>query len=166
MISLRKATIEELPIIQSLAKEIWPPTFGQILSPEQIEYMLDMMYSKDALKKQLTELNHVFIIASEADKDVGYLSYEINAKNEAKTKIHKIYLLPSTQGKGYGKQLIAYTKKVAIDNAQTALVLNVNKFNKAYNFYIKQGFVFIKNEDIDIGKGFLMEDAVLSLNIT
>lgn len=166
MISLRKATINELPIVQSLAKEIWPPTFRQILSQKQIEYMLDMMYSLDALKKQLTELNHVFIIAFEGDIDVGYLSYEINSKNKSETKIHKIYLLPSTQGKGYGKQLIGYAKKVAIENFQTGITLNVNKFNKAYEFYLKQGFEFVKNEDIDIGNGFLMEDAVLSLSIS
>ncbi|AWV97708.1 GNAT family N-acetyltransferase [Arcticibacterium luteifluviistationis] len=165
MISLRKATIKELPIIQSLAKEIWPATFGQILSKTQLEYMLDMMYSLASLKKQLSELNHVFIIVSEAGKDIGYLSYELNVKNESITKIHKIYLHPSTQGKGYGKELIAYAKKIAIENKQRALTLNVNKYNKAYNFYLKQGFVLVKNEDIDIGQGFLMEDAVLSLSL-
>ena len=42
------------------------------------------------------------------------------------------------------------------------LELNVNRYNKnALQFYTKQGFAIIKEEDIAIGKGFFMNDFVM-----
>ena len=40
---------DHLFIIQSLADRIWPPTFANILTSDQIRYMMDMMYSTSAL---------------------------------------------------------------------------------------------------------------------
>ena len=108
MISITPATEAQLPIIQTIAYQTWPTTFAAILSPEQIDYMLGMMYSTDSLKTQLNDKNHVFLLAqdSESGNYLGFLSYELGYKGVPKTKIHKIYLLPASQGKGVGKQLI------------------------------------------------------------
>ncbi len=38
--------------IQKLAKTIWPRVFGEILSMEQLDYMLDLIYSQTALERQ------------------------------------------------------------------------------------------------------------------
>jgi diamine N-acetyltransferase len=96
-------TAEHFTHIQAIAYKTWPNTFGDILSPEQISYMLDMMYSSTALKAQVADKQHIFVLAKEGDSYLGYLSYELNYKNSLKTKIHKIYILPETQGKGIGK---------------------------------------------------------------
>ena len=42
-----------------------------------------------------------------------------------------------------------------------SLQLNVNRNNKAKEFYERQGFAVIKEEDIDIGNGYLMNDYVM-----
>jgi hypothetical protein len=39
--------------------------------------------------------------------------------------------------------------------------LNVNRFNKAVQFYQYLEFTIIKEENIDIGDGYLMEDYVM-----
>jgi diamine N-acetyltransferase len=160
-IRISKATIEDIPTIRELADAIWPPTFGDILSSAQIEYMLEMMYSEQAIKRQITELNHVFLFINENKKTLGYISYELNYKNSTQTKIHKIYLLPETQGKGLGTMLMKEVEKLAVENKQNSLTLNVNKYNKALHFYHKLGYQTTGNENIDIGNGFLMEDAIL-----
>ncbi|RXM47192.1 N-acetyltransferase, partial [Flavobacterium sp. YO12] len=84
-----------------------------------------------------------------------------NYKNEAVTKIHKVYLLPETQGKGYGKIVFDLIEKLALENNSTALLLNVNRFNTALNFYKKVGFDVKEEVDIEIGNGYLMEDFVM-----
>ena len=43
--------------------------------------------------------------------------------------------------------------------------LNVNRFNKAVDFYKNKGFQIVKEETIDIGKGYLMEDFVMELEL-
>ncbi len=67
MIIITPATEAQLPFIQIIAHQTWPDTFAAILSPDQISYMLEMMYSTDALKTQLNEKNHFFLLAQERD---------------------------------------------------------------------------------------------------
>ncbi len=167
MISITPATEAQLAVIQTIAHQTWPTTFAAILSPEQISYMLEMMYSPDSLKAQLNEKSHVFLLARESDSGnyLGFLSYELDYRGAPKTKIHKIYLLPNSQGKGVGKQLIEQATERAKAGQNTTLSLNVNRHNKAIQFYERLGFRHVANETIDIGNGFIMDDYVMEKSL-
>lgn len=155
----------QLQIIQDLAYAIWPSAYGEILSAQQLKYMLDKFYSVAALTQQLEEKKHVFYNAiDDFGKPVGFVSYELNCEAN-KTKIHKIYVLPETQGTGLGKQLVALVKEQALLNDQKAIFLNVNKYNKAKFFYEKLGFTIVKEEVIDIGDNYVMDDYVMEIEI-
>ncbi len=158
---IRIATEKDFIKIQEIAHKTWPSTFGEILTKIQIDYMLDMFYNLNSLKKQTEESKNVFLLISENGNDLGFISYELNYKNSIKTKIHKIYLLPESQGKGAGKILIQRVKEIAQLNNNQALILNVNKYNKAISFYEKLGFKIVQSEKIDIGQGFIMDDYVM-----
>ena len=160
-----KADKSHFPVIRDIAMQTWPDTFAKILSKEQISYMLEMMYSIHSLEKQTEQDNHVFLLAEEDGEYFGYLSYELNYKNLSKTKIHKIYILPKSQGKGVGKLLINKVNEIALDAEQQILALNVNRDNKAVDFYKKIGFSIIGTEDIDIGNNFLMEDYIMEKSL-
>jgi len=167
---IQPATPADFPIIQSIARRTWPDTFGDILSPEQITYMLDMMYSIPAMKEQVA-LGHTFLLLLEKSVEsadypeattsrytpVGYVSYQFDYL-EATTKIHKLYLLPATQGRGYGKILIQKVEGIALGEGQQKLCLDVNYQNKAVSFYEYLGFEKIGRFNADIGNGYLMED--------
>lgn len=160
-----EATTDHIYNIQVLSNVIWPATFSNILSQEQISYMMDMMYSTSSLEKQMNELNHHYLLAEEDGEYLGYLSYELNYKVTPITKIHKIYVLPSIQGKGVGRLFIDAVSKLALKNNNTLLSLNVNRYNKAIDFYKRMGFDFFTSENIDIGNGFLMEDYVMNKDL-
>jgi ribosomal protein S18 acetylase RimI-like enzyme len=154
----------QLPIVIELTKKIWPVAYGTILSKAQLDYMINRFYSENALS-QLMDKGHVFYLAqNEKENFVGFLSFEINSAPH-KTKIHKIYLLPEIQGTGLGKQFFELVKEKAIENNQKAIFLNVNKYNNALHFYTKLGFTIIKDEVIDIGEGYVMDDYVMELGI-
>ncbi len=163
MITLTKATEHDLPIIRDIAHKTWPDTFAEILSPTQIRYMLDMMYGLDVLKTQINEKKHVFLLAQddESKEYLGFVSYEFDYKGQSKTKIHKIYLLPESQGKGVGRLLIDNVAELARQQNNNRLSLNVNKHNKAIQFYERMGFTIVDTETIDIGNGFIMDDLVM-----
>ncbi|WP_420150595.1 GNAT family N-acetyltransferase [Spirosoma sp.] len=163
MIVITDVTEAELPIIREIAYKTWPGTFGAILSSSQISYMLEMMYSLDALRSQINEKKHVFLLAKDEStgEHLGYVSYELNYKREALTKIHKICLLPASQGKGIGRSLIDKVAERAATYKNDRLGLNVNRYNKAVQFYERVGFTIVGQEDIDIGDGFLMEDFIM-----
>ncbi|WP_461533526.1 GNAT family N-acetyltransferase [Sinomicrobium sp.] len=160
----QKISIRGIALIRDLAKRTWPSTFKDILSPGQIEYMLNMMYSEEALKKQIEVLGHRFFIAKEYDKVLGFISCEERYEGD-KTKIHKLYVLPETQGRGVGRVLIDCAKDVARKAGDHILSLNVNKYNPAIRFYEKIGFTTVAEEVIDIGKGYVMDDFVMECQI-
>jgi GNAT superfamily N-acetyltransferase len=154
----------QLEIIQDLAKAIWPDTYGAILSKEQLEFMMEMMYSLDSLENQLKN-NNVFLLVKEENEFLGFASYELNFNNSNKTKIHKLYILPSIQGKGVGKNLIFYIQEIAKKGNNSALILNVNKYNKAKDFYLHNQFEITDSLVVDIGNGYVMDDFVMEKKI-
>lgn len=157
MIEIFPATSEDLSTIKYLAYKIWPATYGEILSEKQLAYMLDLFYDEIALQQNIAD-KHNFILAKENDVFIGFADYELNYKNESVTRIHKIYLLPETQGKGFGKKLIQYIENKALESGNLKLSLNVNRFNKAKDFYESQGFKVAFEEDVELDFGYLMED--------
>ncbi|UGS23068.1 GNAT family N-acetyltransferase [Flavobacterium channae] len=162
--NLIQAKTSDISIVIELTKKIWPVAYGEILSNAQLNYMIDKFYNETALI-ELMQKGHVFYLAqSDNGKFVGFVSYEINCEPN-KTKIHKIYVLPETQGTGLGKQFFELVKQKAKENHQKAVFLNVNKYNNAIHFYTKLGFTKVKDEVIDIGKGYVMDDYVMEVAV-
>ncbi|MDH6309269.1 GNAT superfamily N-acetyltransferase [Dysgonomonas sp. PFB1-18] len=157
-----EASKDHIFVIRLLADKIWPLAFQEILTKEQTAYMMEMMYSADSLENQMDNGHH-YLLAKDGDEYLGYVSYELNYKDTDATKIHKIYVLPSLQGtKGVGRSFIEAVTEKAKENGNKELSLNVNRFNKAINFYNRMGFEIARSEDIDIGNGFLMQDYVMN----
>ena len=165
MIHLRLLAKEELLLIQKIAQHTWPSTFAGILSIEQIDYMLNWMYDLQLLESQMDK-GHGFLVAEEDGAAIGFAGYELNHLAGSLSKLHKLYLLPSSQGKGVGKALLLEVAKRAREARQKSLVLNVNKQNKkAIDFYRVLGFVTIRQEVNDIGSGYVMDDDVMELSL-
>ena len=164
MIQLRKATIADILLIQELTNQIWPKTYGSIISKEQITFMLEMMYSTESLKNQLTQENLRFYIIILNEKPVGYTSCELHI--EPKTaKIHKLYLSHNLHGKGYGRLVVEQLEEIIAQNGIENLILNVNRHNTAVDFYKRIGFEIIKEEDINIGNDYYMNDYVMGKKV-
>lgn len=165
MITISAAGLNDIKIIKEITNVTWPITYGEILSQEQLDYMLGLFYSDEALTKQIQNKEQLFYLILDSESTIGFIGIEHNYKNEAATKIHKIYLLPETQGKGIGKKVFDLIEKLAVTNNSKHLLLNVNRFNTALNFYKKIGFEIKETVDIEIGNGYLMEDYVMGKNI-
>ena len=163
MRQVNKATVEDIPLIRQLTFNIWPHTYGNIISKAQIEYMLEMMYAPTVLQKQLEEDGHTFIIIYEDAEAVGFAGY--NEIEPQKWKLNKIYILSSQQGKGTGKFIINYIVEEIKAKHAKALQLQVNRENKAKDFYEKLGFKIIKTANFDIGNGYFMNDYVMELSL-
>ena len=164
MILLRKAKEEDMPIISGLAARIWPQVYSEYISEEQLNYMLDLMYNKGELLSQL-QRGYTFLIAEDGTKDVGFACSSLVDAETQTHKLHKLYVLPEMHGKGVGKILINEIKNLAQRNGGKFLQLNVNRNNKAKDFYIKGGFKIKETVDVNIGNGFFMNDYIMELKI-
>lgn len=157
-LTLRRAYETDIPLIRELSQKIWPQTYSTILSASQVEYMMNLIYSEKALLSQMKE-NHQFIIINDGKDPVGFASFSVTSPGVY--KLHKIYLLQSNQGKGMGRFVINEIIEAIARKGGHTLQLNVNRYNKAKDFYEKLGFTVIREEDIDIGSGYFMNDYIM-----
>lgn len=160
MITLRKAKEEDLVIILDIATGTWPDAYLNIIGQAQIDYMLEKMYNRGELLKQLMD-GHIFLIAEDNENQYGFAGYSIIGHDERVYKLHKLYVLPSAHGKGIGKILINEVFNQVKDAGASAIQLNVNKHNKAKDFYLKAGFTIKESVKLDIGDGYFMDDYVM-----
>lgn len=162
-LEIRMADTEDINTIGYLAQQIWPITYKDILSSDQLLYMLNLIYSPSALKKQMTQ-DHQFLIAEVNKEPVGFASYSLYVHSVY--KLHKLYILPELHGRGLGKAILDFISEEVLARGATVLRLNMNRRNKAKDFYEKYGFRIIKEEDVDIGNNYFMNDYVMEKSLT
>lgn len=163
---ITSASPADIPVVRRIALATWPFAYGGILGAEQLHYMLDLMYSEQALVEQMETRGHQFLLAHIGKDALGFASFSSIEDEPATTRLHKLYVLPDQQGNGIGHALLATIVEAAITAGHVRLELNVNRFNRALEFYKRQGFRVVRDEQIDIGQGFIMDDHVLKLELT
>ncbi len=162
MHSIRYASPQDIPLIRELTFKVWPQTYSAIISKEQVDFMLEMMYSESSLEQQMNDGSR-FIIVYDDETAVGFASFQHTGNGIY--KLHKSYILASQQGKGTGRYAIEYIINEIKPEGGTALQLQVNRNNTARHFYTKLGFEVIEEADFDIGNGFYMNDYVMQKKI-
>lgn len=167
MRTIRKATISDIHTIRTMANVTFRHTYREILTPQQMEYMMDWMYSEESLRRQMETQGHQFWVLSVWGEDVGYVSFNIEDEDEASILFHlqKIYLLPEYQGQGIGAQLLKHAEACMKERAGNKLAhyeLNVNRNNRAVTFYKHMGLSKDREGDFPIGNGFYMNDYIMT----
>lgn len=163
--NIREASVADIGTIRDIALRTWPVAYGEILSPAQLAYMLALMYSTEALQEQLSVKGHRFALCIEAGEAIGFASYAHDQAGNGPTRLHKLYALPARQLHGAGRALLQHVIEAARKRGSLAVELNVNRSNKARGFYEKHGFRVVRDEVIDIGHGYVMDDHVMELSI-
>lgn len=162
-IAIRKLEKHELKLVREVADIVWPITFQEILSQEQIAYMMEMMYATEVMSNEF-DSGITFHGVFDDGCPIGYLVMGPCDEHAGTAKLHKCYLLPEYQGKGIGSMMLQEAKKIAIQAGYSRLRLNVNRQNtKAIKAYIRNGFATVESVDNPIGNGFFMNDYVMEV---
>lgn len=165
MNTIRIATTKDIPLIRLLAEEVFPETYKNIITPEQCCYMMDMMYSEESLRRQMTEEGHVYQLLSVDGEAAGYVS--VQPIESDLYELQKIYVLPRFQGRHLGRTLfdaaVALVKKLHPEPCR--IFLHVNRYNKAKTFYEHLGLKVTKQGDYNIGHGYFMNDYIMEKEI-
>ncbi len=166
MYYLKNTTLADAPLIRELASQVWSDTYKNILSPDQLDYMFEMMYSIESLHRQMAEGGHCFFIVWKDEVPVGYLSIE--QKEDKLFNFQKIYTIPSVHGQGIGRFLVESGISYLKEHYHTPFTveLYVNRSNKAVDFYKHIGFKVVDTRDHAIGNGYYMNDYIMNLEVT
>lgn len=156
--AIREMSVADIPVVRELAERIWRRHYvPEIVTAEQIEYMLPRIYSDEAITRNIREKQQRFWLLYEEGTLLGYTAVEPVSKGA--WFIDKLYIDMNTQRKGLGSTLLEH---IVRELRPVALHLRVNRKNfKAINFYFKHGF-FIESLDVlDIGGGYVMDDFLM-----
>lgn len=162
-LEIRTITESELHLITELSAKIWPIAYKEIITKEQITYMLSTMYSQETLEINQRD-GHVFLIAELDDKPVGYAGVQPKYPQLEFSKLHKLYVLPETHHAGIGTALFNEVVNLSKGQHCNHLILQVNKNNPALQFYHKKGMYIHEEAVFDIGNGFVMDDYIMRLD--
>jgi GNAT superfamily N-acetyltransferase len=164
-IIITRAGLSDRAFIRSVSERTWPSTYGHIISQEQIDFMLDWMYSDASLEKQMNTGCEFYIASKQNDNgDIDPVGFCSVSPEDGAHKLNKLYVLSIAQGTGAGKALLNKAIDVAKAAGSNSLFLQVNKQNTAYHFYLKKGFIKELEFKFDIGNGFYMDDYVMRLH--
>ena len=157
----RLTTESSLQIIRDIADEIWPETFRDILSEDQIRYMMQMMYAPEVMAKEFAD-GYTFEVLFCNGKPAGYMVSSVCESDSDTLKLHKLYLLKQYHGTGRGQLMLDHVADAARNDGFRILRLNVNKQNqRAIKAYLRNGFEIAAAEKNDIGSGYFMDDYVM-----
>lgn len=162
MLTIRPVLETDIPLLRTLCFKVWPQTYASILTPAQIDYMLEMMYSPAALQQQMQNGAN-FLFCYDDAEPCGFASYQDHGNG--KFKLEKLYVLPNQQGKGTGRFIIDHIVNTIRPQGAKVLQLQVNKNNVAKGFYERLGFVVAQAAVFDIGNGFVMDDYIMESRI-
>lgn len=159
MINFKQIKIEEIPKLAKLASNIWHEYWTEILTSEQIDYMVEKFQSEKAITNQYKNEKYTYYFIQDNNKNIGYFGV---SEKENYLFLSKLYISKEYRHKGIGAKSFEKIKQIAIEKSYKSIQLTVNKYNKnticAYN---KWGFKTIDSVVTDIGEGFVMDDYIM-----
>lgn len=156
------AKIDDANTIHDLAQEIWWHTYKDILTDDQIEFMLQDMYSIASICTQMNSGDQ-FLLLKNNEKAFGFASF--SETQSQIFKIHKLYIHPDLQGKGAGRFMISYISNIVIKQGGSILELNVNRNNPAIDFYLRLGFLIYQTVDISY-HSYILNDYIMRMPLS
>ncbi|MCR5079414.1 MAG: GNAT family N-acetyltransferase [Bacilli bacterium] len=141
----------------SIIREYYDPIIGE----RQNSYHLRKFQSVEGIKSQL-EHGYTYYECFLDDTPIGFFAYY--PRKDA-LYLSKYYLHKDYRGQGHGKAIMDFLKESARKEGLRAIELNVNRFNPTTKIYDRFGFYIVKEEKVDIGEGFVMDDYVYRLDL-
>ena len=159
-IKIESATYsDEIATVSSLAQDIWHECYREILSTQQIDYMLDKYLIVKEITKQIRQEGYLYYLLKIDENDAGYLCIHVEEK---RLFLSKLYILKEYRGKGIPRKVIDFLEEVCEKHLLESVYLAVNKYNtNAFEVYEHLGFAVKDSVVTDIGSGYVMDDYIM-----
>jgi ribosomal protein S18 acetylase RimI-like enzyme len=152
---------DQIDALGALARHIWLRHYPGIISPAQIEFMLQQRYDAAAIRQQMVLPDSCWMVAQDSASLVGF-AHCFPDTDPQRLKLDKLYVHPDWQRQGVGAALLARVVTEARRQQRSVIQLRTNKRNLiALTAYRRYGFEIVAEVVTEIGGGFVMDDYVL-----
>lgn len=152
---------EEAEAVETMARRIWQVCYADLLSMEQVDYMLAWMYAPERIRKDMGSDAIEYRWLRLGDETVGFAAFG-PGEDSGEIHLHKLYVLVEKQGKGIGSAALKAIEASARAAGARRISLHVNRGNHgAIRAYETNGFERAAEVCSDIGGGFVMDDYVM-----
>ena len=142
-------TPEQIKEMCFLASRIWREHYGQILSADQITYMVEKFQSFKAVTNQIEHQGYTYCWLVCDGQNAGFCGYKI--ENGA-LFLSKLYIEKTFRRKGLASFALEELKKICREKSLGYIWLTVNRDNLgSVAFYRQAGFYVDHDEVTDIG---------------
>jgi len=154
---------EQRQDLSELASIIWNEYYSQLLSQQQIDYMLERFQSVTAIQEQMEQGYQYFFIVCN-----GYVAGYTAVKQEDDTLfLSKLYVIKESRGQGCGKAALQLIANIATERKLRSIWLTVNRDNaSSIAVYERSGFSIIDEQVTDIGSGYVMDDFIMERRLS
>lgn len=155
-------TEEHIVQIEKLGEKIWNEHYINIISQDQIDYMLEKFQSKESIKKQI-EKHYEYYLIKQNNENIGYIGMQ---PQEDKLFLSKLYIKAEKRGQGLGREAFNFIKGKCFEKNLKSIRLTVNKYNlSSIEVYKKIGFRILESVATSIGNGYIMDDYIMEYSL-
>ena len=165
--NIRHGTTADAKLLSELGAKTFYDTFAKDNTPENMAAHLKKSFSPEIQFAELSNPDHIFLIAEEGSQSIGYAQLIMNSREESLKgnkflEIRRIYASPEYIGKGVGKALMQASVQEARQRDCDSVWLGVWEKNpRAIEFYKKWGFKEVGTHTFTVGddpqRDFIME---------
>ncbi|MGA9648954.1 GNAT family N-acetyltransferase [Pedobacter sp.] len=159
MYNIKVATVYDVEDIWTIIERTWLESSISALAKSELIKLLNITHSTQRIKTEIQNNHQRYILVMEKDFAVAFASYSASQNYPHNFRIHKLYNLPSVEGKGYNKVLISYIERLAMDRGCHKLSVVV-KENEKKQYFESLGYAASDNNGSPIASetlpGFTM----------
>ena len=145
-----------------VAEVVWREANVAFCSPEQVEYMIEMFQSYEAVSGQLMHGYRYFLV----EEDGEILAYFGVQPQGERLFLSKFYILKEHRGKGIFSMGLEFMAQLCREQQLDTIYLTVNRNNThACEVYLHKGFKIAEEAVADIGCGFVMDDYIMEYDV-
>ena len=149
MFFVRTAMETDVKAVRDLLVDAFEATYVPFYGPETVRKMTDAWHSIAAIKSRINKRDAEFLVADDG-KRLGGMGYAAMYPKMAKTAmLHQLYVHPSCQGEGIGRDIFAELETCFPDAEIMRLEVAIENV-RAISFYNRLGFVEV-DKMVDCG---------------
>ncbi len=158
------ASVEDIEQLAQSALKIWNEYYIQIITKEQIDYMVNKFQSAEAIADQIENQGYEYYLLKPEDAIAGYIGVKETPQDSL--FLSKFYILKENRGKGYAREAMDFMTELCKKRGIKSIWLTVNRNNEnSIKVYEKFGFHVTKTQVSDIGNGYVMDDFIMEKDI-